>query len=200
MAGAQKCHNFQADILWSFSHHMWLRIPDQKFEQTAPLKLLRYRPHNEFCLFNFFWLPSVDWKLRFVPPSLFNLDPRRHWRCNRCLLWFCDPPVYCFPNPLAVSVGSRCCHLVPSFLPPLQSNRCLCPCHEVTFHPSSSFIMLSTQIFNVAEFDSVVSKFTERGHEVSWLLFNLFLRLCYCASVVLGIHFAIGFHFFYPPS
>ena len=60
MAGCQKRHNFQVDILWSFSHHMWLSISDQNsFEQTAELQLLqscvRYRPHNEFCLFYFSW-------------------------------------------------------------------------------------------------------------------------------------------------
>jgi len=36
MAGAQKHHNFQVDIFWSFSHHIYLRMPDQNpFEQTA---------------------------------------------------------------------------------------------------------------------------------------------------------------------
>ena len=74
-----------------------------------------------------------------------------------------------------MSVGSRCYHLVPSFLPP-PSERCLCPRYEVTFHPFSSFVLLSTQIFNVAAFNSLVSKFTERGLEVSLLLFDLFLN------------------------
>ena len=68
------------------------------------------------------------------------------------------------------------------------------------FHPFFSFILLPAQIFGVAVFNSLVSKFTERGLEVSWLLVDLFQRLCCCASVVLGINFATGSHFFYPPS
>jgi len=50
---------------------------------------------------------------------------------------------------LAVSVGSCCRHPVPSFLPP-PSERYLCSRHGVTFHPRSFFILLCTQIFDVA--------------------------------------------------
>ena len=139
----------RSHIMCDFTSHLRIHLNKQLLQSCV-----RYRPHNEFCLFYFSCLPSVDWKLSFVP-------------LPRCLLCFCDQPVYRYSHPLAVSVGSRWCHLVPSFLPP-PSEKCLCPRHEVAFHPFSSFILLSTQIFNVVAFKSLVS--TETGLEIHFAM------------------------------
>ena len=124
---------------------------------------VQYRPHNESLIF-LIAVCGLKTQLRFtisVP-----LGSQETLLLQSLLALFCDQPVYRYPHPLAVSVGSRCCHLVQSFLSP-PSERCLCPGHEVTFHPFSSFILLPTQIFNVVKSISLVSKFTEIGLEVS---------------------------------
>ena len=60
MAGAQKHHNFQVDIFWSFSHHIYLRMPDQNpFEQTAPSKLRSVSSHAQWILFVLSFLIAV---------------------------------------------------------------------------------------------------------------------------------------------
>ena len=173
-----------------------LHFPDRNsFEETAPSKLRSVSP-AQWTLFVLFFLIAVcGFKTQLRSTISLTLRSQR----TSLLALFLRSTCCRYPHPLAVSVGSRCCSLVPLFLPP-PSERSLCPRHEVTFHPFLSFILLSTQISNVAALNSLLSKFAERGLEVSWLLFDLFVRLRCCASVVLGIHFAIGCHFFYQPS
>jgi len=67
MAGTQKCHNFQVDTLWLFSHHMWLRIPDQNpFKPTAPAKLRSVSPAKWILVVLFFLVAVCGLKTQLL--------------------------------------------------------------------------------------------------------------------------------------
>jgi len=179
---------------------MWLCVPDQNsFEQTAPPKLRLVLP-AQWILFALFLLIAVCWlktQLRFTISH--PLGSQKTVMLQSLLALFYDQPVCCYPHPMAVSIGSCYRHPVPSFLPP-SSEKCFCPRHEGTFHPFLSFILLSTQIFDVASFNSLGSKLTERGIEVSWLFVDLFSTGSCVAAPASCLAFITGSHFFYTSS